>query len=1323
MSSEKRDEMAEQRLHEIIAAYLEAVQAGEEPDRQELVRRHPDLASELAAFFADHDKLRHLAGPMQPAEPLARPEAVYAADTPTLPPGEMPRASAGVRIRYFGDYELLEEIARGGMGVVYRARQVSLNRTVALKMILTGQLASAADVQRFHTEAEAAANLDHPHIVPIYEVGEHEGQHYFSMKLIDGGSLSEHVARFTQDPKATARLLATVARAVHHAHQRGILHRDLKPGNILIDPQGQPHVTDFGLAKRVEGNLRQTQTGVIVGTPSYMPPEQARSEKVLTTAVDVYSLGAILYELLTGQPPFKAATPLDTVLQVLEREPERPRALNPRADRDLETICLKCLEKEPAKRYGSAEAMAEDLEHWLAGEPIGARPVSSPERLWRWCRRNPGLAGALGAAALFLLLGSVISSLLAVHALAEAQRADREAGIAQENESLAKENEKIAKENENLAREAKLWSDRRYYASEMKLASLDAEAGQMDLVQQRLEEHEPQGERDPGLRGFEWFCLQRLGQLDLRTLKGHTHPVNCVAYSPDGRRLASASEDQTVKVWDAATGQEILSLKGHTDMVFGVAYSPDGRRIASAGGDGTVKVWDAATGQESLSLKGHTSGVRGVAFSPDGRRLASGGDQVKVWDAATGQERLTIKGAGGCVAYSPDGRRLAAAGWDQVKVWDAATGQESLSLGPASGVTAVAFSPDGRRLAAASNYQTLKVWDTATGQESLSLKGHTSEVIGVAFSPDGRRIASASSDQTLKVWDAATGQESLSLKGHTGGVAAVAFSPDGRRLASASADQTVKVWDAASAEESLTLKVHTGGVAAVAFSPDGRRLASAGDRTVKIWDAATGQESLSLNGHTSGVHGVAYSPDGRRLASAGKDQTVKVWDAATGQECRTLKGHTDVVYGVAYSPDGRRLASASWDQTVKVWDAATGQECLTLKGHTSWVMGVAYSPDGRHLASAGGGQVKVWDAATGQETLSLEGAAGHLAYSPDGRHLASAGGGQVKVWDAATGQETLSLKGAGRWVAYSPDGRRLASASGNQVKVWDAATGQETLSLKGHTNYVSGVAFSPDGRRLASASIDHTVKVWDGTDLTPQGLIEREARGLVQFLIAKPLPPDEAAAAIRRDSTVTDAVRQQALAWVEPFWRSHVRYEAACFVQPLFDRPLLRAEVLAAIRADARLTDVVRQEALKLAETMPENADAFNRASWDVVCKPGADAAAYQRALRQAETACRLAPVPDHQSTLGIAYYRMEKYPEALATLEKSLAENTSKGSDAKDLYFLAMCHYRLGNAAKARECFERAKASHERNDAQSEELKQFRNEAETLLGQPAEKR
>jgi tetratricopeptide (TPR) repeat protein len=420
----------EQRLDDAIADYLEAVDAGARPDPADWLARFPDLAADLARFFGEQDRVHNLLGGLDPAATLDLAPTIDTTphDTPTPVPTAIP-------LEWFGNYELVEEIARGGMGVVYRARQASLNRTVALKMILAGRLALAADVQRFRSEAEAAAHLEHPHIVPLYEVGEHDGQHYFTMKLIEGGSLAQHAGRFQADPQATARLLATVARAVHYAHQRGILHRDLKPANVLLDERGRPHLTDFGLARRLQGGPDLTRTGIAVGTPSYMAPEQATAGgRAVTTAADVYSLGAILYELLTGRPPFRTESPLETLRQVLEREPDRPRALNRRVSRDLENICLKCLEKEPARRYPSAAELADDLDRYQRGELVRARRAGAVERLWRWCRRRPLVAALSAALVLSLAVGAGLITWQwrraeAHLAQAEAERARAEEGF------------------------------------------------------------------------------------------------------------------------------------------------------------------------------------------------------------------------------------------------------------------------------------------------------------------------------------------------------------------------------------------------------------------------------------------------------------------------------------------------------------------------------------------------------------------------------------------------------------------------------------------------------------------------------------------------------------------------------------------------------------------------------------------------------------------------------------------------------------------------------------------------------------------------------
>jgi serine/threonine-protein kinase len=401
----------EQRLDDLVTTYLKAQEAGQAPDRQALLDSNPELASELREFFADQDRLEKLAAPLRSLAVTPGPDA----STPfPLQTGGKPALQLPAPPRSFGDYTVLESVGQGGMGVVWKARQRRPDRLVALKMFRGSDLASPTDVQRFRNEAEVIAQLDHSHILPVYEVGEHDGVHYFSMKLVEGGSLADHLDSFRADPRAAARLLATAARAVHYAHQRGVLHRDLKPSNILLDAQRQPHVSDFGLAKRVEIDSSLTQSGSLIGTPSYMAPEQASGRKgAVTTATDVYGLGAVLYALLTGRPPFQGEAVLETLEQVKTREPESPRRINAKVSQDLEIICLKCLEKEPGQRYRSAEALAEELESWLHGEPIQARRIRWWQRLWRWCRRNPALAIVSGLAIAALISTTVVSLLFA----------------------------------------------------------------------------------------------------------------------------------------------------------------------------------------------------------------------------------------------------------------------------------------------------------------------------------------------------------------------------------------------------------------------------------------------------------------------------------------------------------------------------------------------------------------------------------------------------------------------------------------------------------------------------------------------------------------------------------------------------------------------------------------------------------------------------------------------------------------------------------------------------------------------------------------------
>jgi WD40 repeat protein len=825
---------------------------GEQPAPAEYGPRFPGHAELISHVFREENPLG-LPGHAEPALDAAlgpvqtRPDAsaspapgADAADLPVIP-----------------GYDIVKELGRGGMGVVYLARQVHLKRLVALKMILAGPHAGPEQLARFRKEGEAVARLQHPGVVQIHEDGVHEGRPFLALEFVDCGSLAEMLDGTPWPARLAAQLVEALARAMQAAHERHIVHRDLKPANVLLTAAGAPKVTDFGLVKFLDAEAAQTQSGAILGTPSYMAPEQARgAAKQVAPAVDVYALGAILYELLTGRPPFRAATLLETLRQVQQDEPVSPSRLQPQLPRDLSTICVKCLEKEPGQRYASAAALAEDVRRFLDGQPVLARPAGRVERALKWARRHPAQAAAYALALLVLGLGGVGGTVTWFWRQAEAAREqaddareqaehDREQAVAARQLSIVDRAQLAAAlRGQNQARwEAETFQEN--YRRLMYLRAVDlAYREWMDNSLVRAEQLLAGCPAD--LRRWEWYYVYHLCHNELFTFKGHTSSVHSVAFSPDGKRLASASAE--VKVWDLARGQVVHTLRGHTLALNSLAFSPDGQRLAGASQDKTVRVWALARDQEARTLKGHTGFVTSVAFSPDGQRLASASVDrtVKVWDAASGQEVLTLKGHTGAVrsvAFSLDGQRLASASADQtVKVWDAARGQEPLTLKCRNPVQGVAVSPDGQRLASVLHDGTVKVWDWARGQEAVSLKGPTSDVTSVAFSPDGKRLASTSVDGMVKVWDWARGQEVLSLQGHTDSVNSVAFSPDSQRLASASVDRTVKVWDAASGQEVLTLKGHTGAVRSVAFSLDGQRLASASDDgTVKVWEAASGQ--------------------------------------------------------------------------------------------------------------------------------------------------------------------------------------------------------------------------------------------------------------------------------------------------------------------------------------------------------------------------------------------------------------------------------------------------------------------------------------------------
>jgi WD40 repeat protein/serine/threonine protein kinase len=1165
------DSSPDDRLDRLAEAFLARLRRGERPSISEFEALHPELAAEIRDLFPALVEVEGL------KETGDRPPDQFGPQYPAGP-------GAGGLPAQLGDFRILREVGRGGMGVVYEAEQVSLGRRVALKVLPFAAALDPRRLRRFQLEAQAAACLHHTHIVPVYAVGLEQSVPYYAMQLIEGRSLAQVIAELrrldgldddgratgpadpmvrtlaaslaTGDPAATgggagevdpgtgpsrdrpgaapsaqpssstrdrgyvraaARLALQAAEALDHAHVRGILHRDIKPGNLLLDGEGNLWVTDFGLAQ-VQGDGGLTLTGDLLGTLRYMSPEQALGRRVVTDGrTDVYSLGVTLYELLTLRPAVEGRDRAEILRRIAERAPVPPRRLNPAVPRDLETVVLKAIEKDPSCRYLTAADLAADLRRFLESRPVGARRIGLAERSARWAARNPWVAGL--AAALILLLATTagVTSAMALRLQLATHQARAEAILVRRSlEAVSAASAASGAARGELRR--------RLYAAHLRLA---LEAWESDNVARVLAVlAQRPGAGDPDLAGFERHLLWRLCHADLQTVPLPALAAGGLwALSPDGARAAGAAAERghlVARVWDTATGGSRATILGFPlgpgAAPTALAFSPDGCRLAVAVSGpagarerGRVRVWDLSSGAAASPIFDGPGPYPGLAFSPDGRRLAvTGGDAFPqrtagrgglwVCDAATGL-RETAFHDGWCrlAAFSPDGRAVAAAVQDQprdgarpasfrLRIWDVASGAERASTPPVRGrPMALAYGPGerGGRIAVArrgpSGDSVLTLYHAATGRELLNFPGSPDRGTQLAFSPDGARVAWGKTDATVWVGEAERGDLDLALRGHTATVVGLAFVPDGSKVVTAGSEGALKFWDV-TASGPVGESLPEGTISpVVAVSPDGlltvtERSTPGGPATLRVLDAE-GRSRGRIPAGTTNFCVPALSPDRARVAAVETRQAervarVKVWEVATGRQRLALDlptpGRFETAFGgVAFSPDGTRVAAAvtladeeerDLDISMTVWDADTGHRLVALPGRHTAFTPLAFSPDGTRIAAAD--------------------------RPPRER-------GVVKLWDVATGREVLSLRGHLGWLdclAFSLDGRRLASGSSDErgageLRMWDLLTGQPTLLVKGLDGTVSCVAFSPDGRRLASAGRSRSgrseVHFWD----------------------------------------------------------------------------------------------------------------------------------------------------------------------------------------------------------------------------------------------------
>lgn len=1291
-------------LDDVLDEILERAQRGERLDVESLCEAQPEIADDLRRLLPS---LLIMEG----VKPVPEHQSDRTADMP--PPQQL------------GEYRILGEIGRGGMGVVYEAEQMSLGRNVALKVLPHLSARDETAVRRFEREARAAARLHHTNIVPVFDVGQSGDTCYYTMQLIRGASLDAVLEKLPQlrdnsdtgpaptssgqiwsvdahgpnsssddlnsriavsllngrfrpknfidssTPSAAAsdqrsgsdaRIPSTVrvsarsspqfqanlsmkdrrrhrywrsvariglqaAEALAYSHAHGVVHRDIKPANLILDEDGIVWITDFGLAMTEDSGM--TQTGDVLGTLRYLPPERFDGE--CTERSDVYALGITLYELLAFRPAFGASNRLRLIEAIRNGKPAALRQRDRQIPRDLETIVLKACDREPASRYQSAVELHDDLGRFLSDEPIQARRASIVEQTVRWARRNQRLAGSL----------LTIAVLLALFAAGASLAFFRESKFLHESEVA----------NSRLQRQL--------YAYEIQLAAEAYQANNVEVVRKRLDNCPPE------LRDWEWYRFDRLSKpKHVLEINGFERPI----FLPDGKHLVTAGhrgggDANTAKVWDLSTGHLFGSKMATRGNVTSLALSSDGEHLVTGSGIGVVALWDMNSRVQLWSVSAHTAKVDGAAISPDGTRIAtvSWDQTLKIIDTTSGRVQTNVGPLGHrvrCAEFSPSGAKLVTASYmaenaTAAKVWDADSGRLLLELhGHASSTESVAFSPRGHQIVTGDTDGTVTLWDAESGVQLRTFQGHTGEVEALAFSSTGEQFASGSSDRSIRVWDLETAQETMLYR--TGGpVAWLSFSRDGRSLASFGG-RSVKVWALEGAKDVLMLD-HGGRALDCEFSPDGNRIASCGDDgTIKIWDVATGMLLHVLQGHEARVSALAWHPDDGSIASVSFDQSLRLWDTESGQLTNTYFFPGKRALKLAFSTDGKQVAVGSIPKSISILDISSGK-VLHNYAARGVVSGLAWSPDNRFLVSGHLDQATlIWNVSSGKIVRRFEGNQSEVVFTSDGSGVIAGGrDGTIRVFDVEDGGVSQQFDGhqsGVRSLALGPRGRRLVSG-GSEVKLWDAASGEELFSPREHRNGALAVSFSADAKMIASAAADGTIAIWESSGSSAQ-------------------------------------------------WQARSRIgKASVIVDRLFHQYIFKADVVRALRRNDELAADVRELSTTIANRRGDDALRLFKEGWSVFITQNKDEEVMQLARRKILAACTEVPESAAFHTgLGMAEFRLANYEEALDLLMRARHSDIVKspvvhlpnvGPGQKAVYpvnlaFATMTLHRLGQTDRA---------------------------------------